>query len=292
MRAVKLLICDIDNTLFDWSGYYASAFRALVHVAARELAIPEERLYSELKVIHQKHRSIEYSFSLQELPSTEDLDIDALRKVLDAAIGAFNSVKRKRLRPFQDVRRTLTWIRMQQYTVVAVTNSPTYQAYRKLERMGLRSYFDGLVSREGWGAKGRDDPLVGHRMPESTAIELPWHVAVSHAALKPSTIPYELVLERYPKLRGAAWVVGDSLSNDIAPANQLGLHSVWARYGSTTRAKDLETLLRVTDWTDSQLRALRTAPTVKPEYSIDTFSDLQGILPESQPTLFDSMEEA
>ncbi len=288
---MNLLICDVDNTLFDWNAYYASSFRAMVHVASRELAVPEDLIYEQLKEVHQRYQSIEYTYSLQELPVVQSLEVPRLREVLDASIGAFNSVKRRRLRPFPDVRPTLEWVALQQYTIVAVSNAPMHQAYRRIERLGLRRYFDGLVCWEGWKAKSREDPLVGHRMGGELEIKLPWHKPLRQHELKPSAVPYQSVLDHYGLHGGSLWVVGDSLSSDIAPAGTLGIRTIWARYGSLAREKDIETLLRVTDWSDSQVRALRAAGEVIPDFAIDSFSGLREVLPESQPSLFGALDQ-
>jgi len=281
------LICDIDNTLFDWNAYYASAFRALVHVASRELGVVEDQLYAELKSIHQHFRSIEYTFSVQLLPSAAHLSEPEMKQLLDKCIGAFNSVKLRRLKAHDGVRSTLDWGNQQGISIIAVSNAPMHQAYRRIQRMGLRPFFTGLVAWEGWESKDRDDPLVGHRMPTSFDIDLPWSLRLRYEELKPNTVPYEKVLGRYSAEPDNVWVVGDSLFNDIFPATQLGLRTVWARYGSAITEKNLTTLLRVTDWTDAQVRAIKSAPTVVPQYAIDAFSELLDILPIAQPTLFE-----
>jgi len=49
--------------------------------------------------------------------------------------------------------------------------------------------------------------------------------------------------------REQVWVVGDSLHKDIAPAEELGFHTIWARYGSQALPENMNTLLRITHQT-------------------------------------------
>ena len=41
---IKLLVTDLDNTLYDWVGFFAKAFRAMVEVAVPILGVDREAL--------------------------------------------------------------------------------------------------------------------------------------------------------------------------------------------------------------------------------------------------------
>lgn len=140
-----------------------------------------------------------------------------------------------------DVRSTLEWVALQQYTIVAVSNAPTtLPTHRAPGPQAL--FLDGLVEKE---AKSREDPL--RRSPNG------WRtrdqaLGISHCANTNSSRArcWSSVLDHY----GRAVDLGCRrlLSSDIAPAGTLGIRTIWARYGSVAREKDIETLLRVTDW--------------------------------------------
>lgn len=74
---------------------------------------------------------------------------------------------------------------------------------------------------------------------------------------KPQHDSFLLALDRLKAAPQDAWVVGDSLRREIEPGNSLGMTTVYARYG---------------DWLNIPF------PSIKPDYIIDDFSDLPGLL--------------
>ena len=113
-----------------------------------------------------------------------------------------------------------------------------------------------------------------------------WSATVPYEYLKPDTRPYEIALERYNVPNSAVWVVGDSLASDIGPGKLLGLQTVWAKYGTSIDPSDLETLLSITDWSDTQIRALKEPPPITPKFTIESFGQLEQLLPGYEEGLF------
>jgi len=95
---VSTVVTDLDNTLYDWFEFWFASFGAMLRVLVEQSTIPAEVLKQEIRAIHQKYGTSEYSALIQELPSLqrkypgEDLPrrfspaIDAYRKARAATI--------------------------------------------------------------------------------------------------------------------------------------------------------------------------------------------------------------
>lgn len=285
-----VLLLDIDNTLYDWPAFFAPSFRAMLHVISRNLGIPEETLYSECKDVFSRMRSLEYAFLIQELPSVRDLDTDRVRRLIELGRGAFKRVQKVRLQPYPGVSETLQWFDQQQVPVVGVTNSPMYRAQQRLSELHLDTLFSGLVAWEGFEGNAADPRTEGFvtRGRERQRSRIQRRVLVPEADCKPNPRHYAIALESFSSDPKVAWAVGDSLAKDLAPAADLGIHTVWARYGSgyDPDDKNMATLLRITHWNDQRIETTYTSTDFRPEHTIDRFSQLRDIVPVELVTLF------
>src|ERR1022692_1642040 len=63
-----LLLTDLDNTVYDWVDFFAPSVRGMIHVLAREIPCEEALLFDEFKLVYSRVGSLEYAFSVQELP--------------------------------------------------------------------------------------------------------------------------------------------------------------------------------------------------------------------------------
>ena len=65
---MKLLITELDNTLYDWVSFYSQSFSAMAEELSKEINVPLDILLSEYKVVHQKFGNSEKPFATLELP--------------------------------------------------------------------------------------------------------------------------------------------------------------------------------------------------------------------------------
>lgn len=286
-----VLLADIDNTLYDWPAFFAPSFRAMVHVLAREMERPEEELYEEFKTVFNRHSSLEYAFAIQELDSVRDSDPERTRRLIKIGRGAFNSVQRKRLQPYPGVRETLKWLRDQHVLVVGVTNSPVFRAQKRLYDLKLDSLLAGLVAWEGFKPSASDAANRGfvpdgrtRRRSRLTRLR-----TVPEDDCKPNERHYALALDAFGSTPDNAWAIGDSLSKDLEPAARLGVQTIWARYGAgfSPEDKDMETLLRITHWTEARIHTTYSKEDFRPDFVVDSFDELQKIIPKRVFTLFE-----
>ena len=53
---IKLLITDLDDTLYSWLGFYIPAFYCMVEEVATITGTDQEQLLDEYKMIHQEKK--------------------------------------------------------------------------------------------------------------------------------------------------------------------------------------------------------------------------------------------
>ena len=99
----RVLITDVDNTLFDWQEIWFECFSTLANEAMRISGIGPEKFYAEASVIHQKYGTSEYAFLLEEMPSIKAQYGDKALDVLAPAIEAFRLKRRSVLKLYDGV---------------------------------------------------------------------------------------------------------------------------------------------------------------------------------------------
>lgn len=95
----QLLVCDLDNTLYDWVGYFVPSFYAMVDRVVEITGCDREKLLDDFRLVHQRHRDSEEPFALLETETIKSLYPQASRQsllgTLDPAFHAFNSARKK-----------------------------------------------------------------------------------------------------------------------------------------------------------------------------------------------------
>ena len=78
----KIIITDLDDTLYDWLGFFIPSFYEMVDEIVNITKINKDILLKEYKSIHQCYGSVEYPFATLELPSIlNKYKVDVLKKL-------------------------------------------------------------------------------------------------------------------------------------------------------------------------------------------------------------------
>jgi FMN phosphatase YigB (HAD superfamily) len=284
MKRKRLLLSDIDNTLFNWVDYFGPSFRSMIHALARQSEFSESTLIGGFRDLYERYGTTEYSFIIQQLPlfsQHSSSDRDAL---VHLATVAFGRTRRKYLQPYAGVVETLRWCRDEGYALVAITNAPMYAARSKLHRLGLSALFDGIVAWQGndmpedelsvrYGGKGGRHGYMAE-----------WPVELSER--KPSTAPFVRAINEAGVDADSTWVVGDSVASDIEPALKLGARPFWARYGLTFDRRNLQTVTEVTPGGRKAVEKAYEKRRLPGVTELAEFSELRDHLPASRMALF------
>lgn len=280
MNERRILVCDLDNTLYDWVGYFVPAFYAMVDEAVRLTGCDRETLLDDFRYVHQRHGDSEQPFALLETETIKRRFAGATSaetlKVLDPAFHAFNSVRKKKLVLHPQVRETLERLSNAGIDIVAHTESKLYGAVDRMERLDLFRYFKKVYCRER--------SISSHPMPASYTQwldQFPAHkvVELSHHQMKPDPA----VLLEICRSEGfhpvEACYVGDSVARDILMAKRANVFSIWASYGAHHDPSLYDLLVRVTHWTPKDVereKALREqAQSIQPDLIAEaSFADV------------------
>lgn len=278
---MKLLITDLDNTLYDWVTYFANSFGAMVKDLAVTLGVEEETLLDEFKAVHQHYGNSEHPFAMFELPSVRrrfpNSSREELLHELESSLAAFRAAREKHLQLYPGVRDTLRAVTEKGTIVVAHTEAVAIHAYYRLMRLDILQYFKHVYALEGY-LEPHPDPSRGAELtPPPGLIEI-----IPRTERKPNPELLQHICRREGIRLSDACYVGDSLTRDVAMATSAGVTAVWARYGTRYERSLWDILVRVTHWTDedvareAELRNLYSD--IQPDYTIDSFVDLLDVL--------------
>ena len=69
---IRLVVTDLDNTLYDWVSFFVPSFYAMVDEAVELLQVARERLLDDLQEVHVRYGTSEQPFALLETKVVED----------------------------------------------------------------------------------------------------------------------------------------------------------------------------------------------------------------------------
>jgi putative hydrolase of the HAD superfamily len=226
---IRAIIFDLDNTLYDFMGAKNQAIRAAVDAMIDAgLRLPHEEAYRRIYGIYDR-KGIEYqrvfNVFLQEVHGAVD------DRMLAAAVVAYRRSRDGTLVLYPHALLTLNRLLKDGYGLAVLSDAPRFEAWIRLCMLQLHHVFDVVLTF--------DD--TGHR--------------------KPRPEPFCLALERLGVAAHEAVMVGDWPARDIAGAGELGIHTVYARYGDTYDSSD-------------------RLPEARPEadYTIDDLQELLDVL--------------
>jgi phosphoglycolate phosphatase-like HAD superfamily hydrolase len=250
----KLLVCDLDNTLYDWVSYFVPSFYAMVDRAVEITGCDRNKLLDDFRVVHQKYHDSEQPFALLETQTVTRMFADAQREdvvqKLDPAFHAFNSERKQNLRLHSGVRETLTVLSRYGVKLVAHTESKLYGAADRLDRLGLFEFFSRVYCRERSVSLRPQEHAPANwldRFPMEKITELSLHQT------KPNpTVLLEICAAENVAPHDAVYI-GDSIARDVLMAKRAGVFAVWAAYGAEHSPDMYEKLVRISHWTPEEV---------------------------------------
>jgi putative hydrolase of the HAD superfamily len=230
MASLKAILFDLDDTLYSTSEFASlarlNALRAMIRMG---LKVPLDVLSRELSEVVREFGSNfgqHYGTLLKRLPSESYKDINPVLLVA-SAVAAYHDTKRDHLAPHQDAMRLLKALTKTRLIRGVVSDGLQVKQAEKLLRLGIY-------------------PLLS-----PGAVFISEQMGIS----KPNPKIFSKACRKLGVPAGQALYVGNSMSQDIAPAAAAGLHTVFTRRGG--REDD---------------------PSASPEHSIDNFDELRQIL--------------
>ncbi|CAI1978800.1 TPA: HAD family hydrolase [Serratia liquefaciens] len=274
---MKLLITDLDNTLYDWVSFYSQSFSAMAEELSKEIKVPLDILLSEYKVIHQKFGNSEKPFATLELPSVISYfgtnDKLFLQKKLTRVFSAFSSKRNQTLKLYPTVRNTLKTLRERGVKIVGHTESLEFNSLYRLYKLDLIDFFDHLYTLEDTHNL-HPDPKNAKVIP----VKDDFIIRLSHSESKPNPKLLEhICFTESVDIKDAVYV-GDSITKDISMAKSIGMKAVWACYGRQFSPELWKILVKITHWTDIDVereeQLKKSFSKIEPDYTINSFAEI------------------
>lgn len=153
----KAVFFDIDDTLYDTSGFAALARRAAINVMIDAgLPLSSDKAYTLLReIIGEKGSNYDKHFNVLTKR------VFGEEKPLLIALGmiTYHNVKFALLRLFPETMSTLIYLKSQGYHLGVISNGITIKQWEKLIRLGLHHFFDEIITSEEVGAAKPDEKI-------------------------------------------------------------------------------------------------------------------------------------
>lgn len=251
---ITLMIVDIDNTLFDWFAFWYSSFSAMVDAVLARANIDREILLQEIRAVHQKHGTTEYSWILQELPSISVLPDERQREIINAGRIAYRDARQRTSYLYASVDVTLLEIKRKGAHIVGFTESQSFYTIQRLLGFGLDGVLDALYCREEHSRPPNVDlETVRSRPHESYVLRKTRLVELATHNRKPDPeILLRIARDFHAPLDNVLYV-GDSKMKDIYMAQQARVHDAHAEYGQAMYKEGYDLLRAVSSWSSDEI---------------------------------------
>ncbi|MEN3044932.1 MAG: TIGR02253 family HAD-type hydrolase [Candidatus Hydrothermales bacterium] len=203
---IKACIFDLDNTLLDFMRMKRESV---------EMAV-EAMIDAGLKI--KKEYAIEKIFKLYGETHIEDqkifdrfLEIELGNidyKILAAGIVAYRKAKTANMILYPHIKFVLTELLRMGLKLGVISDAPRLQAWTRLAEVGLHTIFDAVITWDDTGIR------------------------------KPNPEPFVAILKKLDVKPHNALMVGDWAERDIYGAKEVGMITVFARYGDTFGTKN------------------------------------------------------
>lgn len=202
---IRAVVFDLDNTLVDFMDMKRRAIDAAIH-AMRDagLKLPAEEIRSRIDKIYEE-RGMEFQSVFDQLLYDEFSKIDY--KILSSGVIAYRRAREAALVPYPHVYMTLMELTKMRLKLGVVSDAPVKEAWLRLCYLNFHHIFDAVVTFDDTGER------------------------------KPAPGPFRKVLEKLDVPPKEALMIGDWAERDVIGAKQVGMKTVFARYGDTFGTK-------------------------------------------------------
>ncbi len=198
-RTIQAVIFDLDNTLTDFMQVKENAIRAAVDAMIDTgLEVSRQEACERIFAIY-RDKGIEYQrvfnlFLEDQLGLVDD-------RILAAAVVAYRRAREGTLVLYPHTMLVLNRLLKEGYKLAVVSDAPRFEAWLRICSLRLQHAFDVVLTLDDTGFK------------------------------KPSPEPFKMALARLGVAPAQAVMIGDWPERDIVGGSEVGLHTVYARYG-------------------------------------------------------------
>lgn len=191
---IQAVFFDMDDTLYDTSGFASIARRAAVKSMVHNgLQCSEEEGYDHLmEIVREKGSNYSKHFNIL----TNDINGSEDPLIIVNGIITYHNTKFAMLKLQPDSFAILLYLKSKGYKVGLITNGKEFKQWEKLIRLGLYPFFDEIVTSESVGVE------------------------------KPDAKIYQIAMDRLNVTKGTSIMVGNNFDVDIMGAYNAGMQSM------------------------------------------------------------------
>ena len=203
---INAVIFDLDNTLLDFMKMKLIAVKAAITgMQEAGLEVDSEKAYERIiEMYSEQGWENQQIFDIYLTETIGHVD----NKLLAAGIVSYRRAREANLQVYPNVNSTLSQLIKMNIKLAVVSDAPSREAWMRLYYLNLHHIFDFVLTF---------DDTRAH---------------------KPSPIPFKMALERLDCAAENTLMVGDWPERDVEGAKQLGMKTIFARYGDTFGTTD------------------------------------------------------
>lgn len=269
----KLLITDLDDTLYPWVDFFVPAFYKMVREISILTGIEEEKLLREYQEQHQRVGSVEYPFITLSISSInkfyEGQDENEIKANLNSAFHKFNSERKHRLKLFDGVVESLQRISRAGITIIGYTESAEENGFYRLKKLGIDTFFSKVYVSES-------QYKMSNNIPSSPKTE-------TVRGKKPNPEILVNICEMQNTKISDAIYMGDSLTKDIYMAKKAGIACIQVKCQHSD-PENYRKLVAISHWTkddfvrEQQLKDKCQIESINPDYEVTNFLEVINII--------------
>ena len=198
---IQAIIFDLDNTLLDFIKMKQFAVKAAI-TAMNEagLNVDEGKAYQDIIDLYVDKGWENQQVFDDYLNQTVG---EVSNKILAAGIVAYRRAREATLLVYPNVNKTLIELIKMGIKLAVVSDAPSREAWMRLYYLNLHHLFDPVLTYDDTGVR------------------------------KPSPKPFQMALDYLKVKPEEALMVGDWPERDVVGAKQIGMKTIFARYGDT-----------------------------------------------------------
>ncbi len=198
---IKAVVFDLDNTLVDFMSMKRQAITAAINsMIDAGLTLKHEEVQSRIDLIYSE-RGMEFQNVFDQLLYDIFQKVDY--KILSAGVIAYRRAREAALVPYPHVNMTLVQLVKRGIKLAVVSDAPGREAWLRLCYLNFHHIFDHVITFDDTGER------------------------------KPSPVPFRKALDLLQVRPEESLMVGDWAERDMVGAAQVGMITVFARYGDT-----------------------------------------------------------
>ena len=198
---IRAIIFDLDNTLLDFVKMKQFAVKAAITAMIEAgLNVDEEKAYKDIFDLYVdkgwENQQVFDDYLNQTVGNVSN-------KILAAGIVSYRRAREATLLVYPNVNKTLIEIIKMGIQLSVVSDAPSREAWMRLYYLNLHHVFDPVLTFDDTGVR------------------------------KPSPKPFEMALEIMKSTPDEVLMIGDWPERDVVGAKQIGMKTIFARYGDT-----------------------------------------------------------